>query len=132
MINSNYINNLRMKKIIFLPIIFIVLLATSCSKDKIVDYTKSENLSGTKWKSTTVADLDKNIEYVLLTFTSSSTVELWSKYIGEAEQKNWSGSFSISNDRISILYDDNEITGTIVGETMNLNFLFGKYIFSKQ
>ena len=121
-----------MHKKIVLLIILPLLLATACSKDEIVDFTIPEHLAGTKWKSTTVADIDKSTEYVALSFTSSTTVEAWSKYIGESEQLMWTASFAISNDSITIQNEDTEITGIIDGKTMKLNFIFGKYLFSKQ
>jgi len=44
----------------------------------------------------------------------------------------WTASFAISNDSITIQNEDTEITGIIDGKTMKLNFIVGKYLFSKQ
>ena len=89
-----------MKKLIFLAMTIVAVIITSCSKDETVDFTKQENLSGTTWKSTTGTAWNEDMEYAVLIFTSSTAVEVWTKYIGEGEQKQWAGSFTISNDRI--------------------------------
>lgn len=81
-------------------------------------------------------DWDEDFEYALLIFASTTTVEGWTKYVDEGEQKDWTGSFSISNDRISISYDfegdDETLTGIIEGENMNMTIDEENLIFSKQ
>ncbi len=114
-------------------LLFSIAIITSCSKDEIDDFTKLENISGTTWECTSGIDWDEDLEYALLIFTSTTTVEGWTKYIDEGEQKDWTGSFTISNDRISISYDDDSFTGIIEGESMNLTIEDDKtYVFSKK
>jgi hypothetical protein len=121
-----------MRRLILLVFVFVTVLATSCSKDEIDDFTKPENISGTIWKCTLAPNWDKDLEYALLSFTSSTTVEGWTKYVDKEEQKDWTGSFSISNDRISISYESETFTGIIVGENINTTIDEETYVFSKQ
>ena len=109
-----------MKKSIFLIITIIAVFITSCSKNEIVDYTKPENLSGTTWKCTTGTNWEADIEYLLLVFTSTTNVELWTKLVNETVRKDGIGLYTISNDTISILFEDELLTGIINGEKINL------------
>lgn len=125
-----------MRKLIILAFVFATVLTTSCSKDEIDDFTKPENISGTTWKCTSGTDWAEDLEYALLIFTSTTVVEGWTKEVAEGKQKDWTGSFTISNDRISISYSDDgdgeTFTGIIEGENMNLTIDEGTYVFSKQ
>ncbi len=121
-----------MRKLFFLALVWATVLSTSCSKDETDDFTKPENLAGTTWKCTSGTDLDEDPEYALLIFTSRITVEGWTKYENEGEQKDWTGSFSISNDRISITYEDETLTGIIDGETIKTTINGETLIFIKQ
>ncbi|MDH5366135.1 MAG: hypothetical protein OEW67_04060 [Cyclobacteriaceae bacterium] len=102
-----------MRKLIFLAIVFATVITTSCNKDEIEDFTIPVNLSGTTWKYTAN---DQWLEYALLIFTSTTTVEGWDKRNGEAEVINWTGSFTISNDTISV--EGGIFSGIIDGETI--------------
>lgn len=125
-----------MRNLLLLVFVFATVLTTSCSKDEIDDFTKPEKISGTTQKCTSGMDWDEDFEYALLIFASTTTVEGWTKYVDEGEQKDWTGSFSISNDRISISYDfegdDETLTGIIEGENMNMTIDEENLIFSKQ
>jgi hypothetical protein len=121
-----------MRNLIILAFVFATVLTTSCSKDEMDDFTNPENISGTTWKCTSGTYWDEDLEYALLIFTSTTAVEGWTKYVDEGEQKDWTGAFSISNDRISITYEDESFTGIIDGKTMNTTIDGGTYIFIKQ
>ena len=122
-----------MRKIILLAFVFATILTTSCSKDEIDDFTNPESISGTTWKYISVTDMDEDLEYALLIFTSTTMVEGWTKFMDEVEQKDWTGSFTISNDQISISYDEDEsFTGIIDGENMNITIDGETLIFLKQ
>lgn len=120
-----------MKKLIFLTMAIGAVITTSCNKDKIEDFTKLENLSGTTWKSTS-GPLEDYTEYVLLIFTSTSTVEGWTKAPNKGEKKDWTGTFTLSNDRISITYGSELFTGIIEGNTLTTTFDGEEFIFTKQ
>jgi len=119
-----------MKKLIFLVMAIVALITTSCSKDKTDDFTKPENLSGTTWKC--VPDLSDDIEYYLMIFTSTTTVEAWIKYIGEEEDQISICSYTISNDRIIISYEDILQIGIIDGKTITTTIDEKTCIFYKQ
>jgi hypothetical protein len=119
-----------MKKLIFLVMTIVALITTSCSKAKTDDFTKPENLSGTTWKCALV--LSEDIEYYLMIFTSTTTVEAWTKYIGEAEDLVSTCSYTISNDRISISHEDIIQTGIIDGETITTTVDDKTCVFYKQ
>ncbi len=123
-----------MRKLILLAVVFATILTTSCSKDDNVDFTNPENISGTTWKCTSGTDWDEDHEYILMIFTSTTTVEGWSKEPNEEEELDWSGSFTISDDQISLSSNavDIIITGIIDDENMTLTMAGGTYIFSEQ
>lgn len=121
-----------MRNLFLLTIALATALTISCSKDEIDDYTNPENLSGTSWKCSSVNTWDESLEYALLVFTSKTTVEGWTKTTDQAVQKDWTGSFTISNDRISISFEDDSITGTIEAEKMNLTIDGELFIFYKE
>jgi hypothetical protein len=133
---DNLINKLNlsiMRKLILLAFVFATVLTTSYSKGEINDFTTPENISGTTWKCTSGTHWHEDLEYCLLIFTSTTVVEGWTKIKDEAEQKGWTGSFSISNDSISITFEDESITGIIDGNAMNTTNDDGEtYIFLKQ
>ena len=119
-----------MKKLIFLVMISIAIIASSCSKDEIeiqeetIDYTIPANLVGTNWIYSLYytpgigADSIK-VDYVLI-FESEYFVDGWRKHGDEEMTKSWDGQYSISNDTISILSPTDGFDGTIYGESMNL------------
>ena len=120
-----------MKKLIFLTMAIFAVITTSCSKDENDDFTKPENLSGTTWKCSEL-DWDEDLEYAKLVFTSTTIVEGWTKYVDEVEHKDWTGSFTISNDEISISFEGDSFIGIIDGETMTVTIDGETLIFTKQ
>jgi hypothetical protein len=111
----------------------LVLIATgilSCSKDD--DFTKPENLSGTTWKCTSGDEWDEDLEYALLVFISTTEVEGWTKEIGEEEEKDWTGTYSITNDKISVEFDEESFTGVINGKKMDTLIEGNSFLFIKQ
>lgn len=121
-----------MKYLFLSTIVLATVLTISCSKDEIDDFTNPENLSGTSWKCSSVDIWDESLEYALLIFTSKTAVEGWTKNTDQAAQKDWTGSFTISNDRISISYEDDSLTGIIEGEKMDITIDGETFIFYKQ
>ena len=121
-----------MRKFIFLAILFIFPLTTSCSKDETVDYSDPENIAGTTWKCITYPDISKEIEYLLLVFTTKTEVEFWSKEIEAAKHKEWTRSFSISNDTISIISGEEYIQAIIFKETISIELILNVLKFKKQ
>ena len=108
-----------------LSLMFILL--TSCKKDE--DFTNPNNLSGTSWLSENIGT-ELQPDYLMLKFTSTSAVELWSKYFGDKtftlEDK---GAYTISGTTITIiLVDSGTGNGIIGGKTMT----FEGSTFTKQ
>lgn len=120
-----------MRILIILAFVFAIVLITSCSKDAIDDFTKPENISGTTWKCSTGSYWNEDLEYALLIFKSTKAVEGWTKLKDKAEQKDLSGTFSISNNKISFVFDEESFTGIIEGKTMKITN-DGTFIFLKQ
>jgi hypothetical protein len=121
-----------MKKLILLIIIFTSILTTSCTKDEKDDSISPENISGTTWKCTSGTDWFEDLEYALLIFTSTSTAQGWTKEIDELEQKDFDGSFTISNNQIFISHEDGSVTGIIDGGNMTTIIDGETYVFIKQ
>ena len=119
-----------MKKLTFLVMTIVALIATSCSKAKTDDFTYPKKLSGTTWKCELV--LSEDIEYYLMVFTSTTTVEAWTKYIGEEEDLVSICSYTISNNTISILDEDIIQIGIICGETITTTVDDKTCVFYKQ
>jgi hypothetical protein len=99
-----------------------MLVISSCSDDEKDDYKTPENLVGTTWKCETVTQLDEDMEYIKLKFTSATVVEEWTKYKGQDFLREWVGTYAISGNTIIIQGGEvgNTITGTINGVTMSL------------
>jgi len=115
----------------FLIVMLFVVL--SCSRDD--DFTNPKNLSGTTWKCSSNTGFAVDIEYALLKFNSTTIVEGWTKYKDKNEQKDWTGSFTISDKKIIIdTGDDKEtFTGAITGTEMNLTITDNvAFVFVKQ
>lgn len=115
-----------MRKLIFLAIVFAAVMTTSCNKDEIeakdeiVDFTNPVNLSGTTWKFTAN---DQWLEYSLLIFPSSTTVEGWDKKPGNELAMNWTGTFTIEDKTILMnMAGGSVFTGIIVGETITSTY----------
>lgn len=121
-----------MRKLIILAFVFATVLSTSCSKDEIDDFITPEDISGTTWKCTSGEAFGEDLEYALLVFTSTTAVEGWTKYIVDDVQKDWTGTFTISDDRISVLSENVRFTGVIEGEIINISMGEEVFVFSKQ
>jgi hypothetical protein len=105
-----------MKKILFITIILMIFLLSSCKKDASV--TDPLNLSGTSWLSDNTGTSSQP-EYVMLKFTSKTTVEIWGKLFGESTfTKGFTGTYAISANQITLNFADGTIKGTIDGNTM--------------
>jgi len=124
-----------MKKFIFCFTV-LALLVMSCSNDDdngggdMLDYTLPENIANTLWKCNTCSDSSEGLEYTFLDFKSETVVEGWSKYVDMEEQRDWVGTFTISNDNIFITYDDFTISGTIEGEDIIMDIDNATIVFS--
>jgi hypothetical protein len=118
-----------MKKLPFIGIIMLSIILISCSKEKDIDYTKTENLIGTTWKC--FEGLETGTEYIALKFISNNAVEGWTKRAAENESKDWTGSFTISGKTITILYYDEGFTGTFNWENINAQIGGSPYVFKK-
>ncbi len=119
-----------MRNLLVFAILIATISFTSCKKDKDTDYTNPADLSGTTWKY--VDNEGVEIEYALLKFTSATTVEGWTKESDEADQKDWTGTYSITNSTISITWNDGSFTGIIDGETITATIEDLVLIFTKQ
>jgi hypothetical protein len=123
-----------MKRVLCYAIAAIVIV--SCSKDKKEEeYTNPENLSGTIWKC--YDGLDEDMEYAALKFISTSAIEGWTKFKSGTEVKDWTGSYTVNSNIITVNYinafGNHSFAGAIDGETMNLAFEnAGTLVFKKQ
>lgn len=120
-----------MKTLLAIALVMVTIYMISCTKDDNIDYTQPENLSGTTWKCSSGPDWDEDCEYALLIFTSVTTVEGWSKYIGEEQERDWTGTFSISNNTITMNHGGYSYSGSIEGSSIRLVLNSKTYVFDK-
>lgn len=116
-----------MMKTFLLLALFSFLLLTSCSKD---DFTNSENLKGTQWKSETKYEG----HYYLLKFPGNASYELFEYEPGEDLDILDQGSFSI-DEKIIAFNSDVGFTdrATIEGNKILWDDFYGEdEIFEKQ
>lgn len=105
-----------MKKSLFLAVTLMVILLSSCKKDESI--SDPTNLSGTSWLSDNTGTSSQP-EYVMLKFTSKTTVEIWGKLFGESTFTiRFAGTYAISANQITLNFADGTIKGTIDGNTM--------------
>lgn len=118
-----------MKRTIFIVLISILAVFSSCKKDD--DFTNPDNLAGTEWKS---LDTDyEDEEYYLFKFTSKTIVEEWTKYKDETKLYNeMSGTYSISGNKITIDFGYTPLAGVIEGKTMNFAYDGAVVVFTKK
>lgn len=119
--HNKYLYILTMKTLFRALLLLTVLVITSsCSEDP-ADNTTPSNLTGTTWKCSTGLTWNADLEYLILKFTAVTTVEGWSKYKNMAFQRDWTGTYTISDKTITIDEGDRDeiISGTINGVSMN-------------
>ncbi len=123
-----------MKKLTFIAILFTTLLTTSCFTDyEDDDVEPSANLSSTSWLSTSSNNWDEDFEYLVLVFTTSSQVEIWSKMVNEgAETKDDTGSYTISGSSITVDLGSLSLSGTFSAESMTVSGDGDTYYYNKQ
>lgn len=117
-----------MKRTIFIVLISILVVFSSCKKD---DDINPDNLAGTEWKSLNT-DYDDE-EYYLFKFTSKTIVELWIKNEGDPKlYEEMDGIYSITGSNITIDFGYEDITGVIEGKTMSFASDGSVVVFTKQ
>ena len=103
----------------------VTVLLASCEKD----YTKVDNLVSTTWKCYNIG----NVDYALLVFTSTNTVEFWIKEAGEPEYQAGTFSYSVYSNRIHFTYEDEVMfTGLIDKDTITVTIEDETGIFVKE
>lgn len=117
-----------MKRFLNVWVILMILVAvSSCSDDDNEGVQTPQDLVGTAWKCETMQLLDPELEYVTLKFTSSTTVEGWTKYKEEEFKREWMGTYTVSGKTITIVEGEGQqsLTGTINGVNMSLKVMDG-------
>ena len=103
-----------MKKIAFIILILLAMLASSCADEVSTSALPS---STSVWRSTNLADgsLSATFEYYEFRFISSSTLEIWVKRTANSspEKVNETYTYTIKDKIISIAYNNVITTGTI-------------------
>jgi len=103
-----------MKKIAFIILILLAMLASSCADEVSMSALPS---STSVWRSTILADssLSATFEYYEFRFISSSTLEIWVKRTANSspEKVNETYTYTIKDKIISIAYNNVITTGTI-------------------
>jgi photosystem II stability/assembly factor-like uncharacterized protein len=106
-----------MKKLLFAFLILSSVFLMKCSKEDEFVVT-SETLSGTDWKSANVGTT-LNPEYLMFKFTSSSTLELWSKRSNDGVfSRIIGGDYSLSENKILIDFGTGKVSGYTKGESL--------------
>lgn len=117
------------KKLLF-AIAFMTIMVVSCSKDNDEDTFNPEDLPGTTWKC--FDGLDTDTEYATLKFITTSVVEGWTKMKNESEGKDWTGSYTINGNDITVSYSSHSFTGTFDGKNLTVSISGIPLVFKKQ
>ena len=103
-----------MKKITFIILVLLTMLAISCADD--VSTSALPSSTGV-WRSTNFADssLSATFEYYEFRFISSSSLELWVKRTASSipEKVNQTYTYTLKDKIISIEYNNVITTGTV-------------------
>lgn len=122
-----------MKKLIFISLAIISMIAFSCTED----FSDPRVLSGTNWRCTNLATIDmyEGYDYIELRFTSTSTVESWikEKSSSSATKNDVTATYSINDKTITIVAEEYEtLIGLIDNKTMTLIEDGNSLVFKKQ
>lgn len=102
---------------------------TSCTKEEPPPFADPEKLAGTTWKSD---DYGSGEEYALLEFVSTSIVEGWVKQNNQEIHKDWSGTYTIADNTITLSYDGVSTVGIMVGDVISLAIDDKTLVFKRQ